>query len=174
MCKANWPYHQYIQDTSDEHQHHTNRTCYPRWWTIWVCTGLYLPGLSHHQRKRLGIARCAFAKLQNIWKSSQYTTKTKITLYYSNVKSILLYGSECWRVVKGDMQRSMHSTMDVWERYVEYSGQIKFPMWNSIRGRVATVHVLRMPKDSIPKVALRWIPPGKRKWGRPKMTWRQT
>jgi len=31
-----------------------------------------------------------------------------------------------------------------------------------------------MPKDSIPKVALRWTPPGKRKQGRPKMTWRQT
>jgi len=29
-------------------------------------------------------------------------------------------------------------------------------------------------QNSIPKVALRWIPPGKRKRGRPKMTWRQT
>ena len=35
-------------------------------------------------------------------------------------------------------------------------------------------HVLRMPQDSIPKVALRWTPPGKRKRGRPKMTWRQS
>ena len=34
--------------------------------------------------------------------------------------------------------------------------------------------VLRMPKDSIPKVALIWTPHGKRKRGRPKMTWRQT
>ena len=31
-----------------------------------------------------------------------------------------------------------------------------------------------MPKDSIPKVALRWTPHGKRKRGRPKMTWRHT
>ncbi|KAK2183574.1 hypothetical protein NP493_304g02025 [Ridgeia piscesae] len=31
-----------------------------------------------------------------------------------------------------------------------------------------------MPQDSIPKVALRWTPPGKRKRGRPKMTWRQS
>ena len=54
-------------------------------------------------KARLGKARCAFAKLQNIWKSNQYTTKTKIILYNSNVKSTLLYGSECWRVVKGDM-----------------------------------------------------------------------
>ncbi|KAK2175202.1 hypothetical protein NP493_743g00031 [Ridgeia piscesae] len=35
-------------------------------------------------------------------------------------------------------------------------------------------HVLRMPQDSIPKVALRWTPAGKRKRGRPKMTWRQS
>ena len=35
-------------------------------------------------------------------------------------------------------------------------------------------HVLRMPGDNIPKVAQRWTPPGKRKRGRPKMTWRQT
>jgi len=35
------------------------------------------------------------AKLQNIWKSKQYTMKTKIKLHNSNVKSILLYGSEC-------------------------------------------------------------------------------
>ena len=35
-------------------------------------------------------------------------------------------------------------------------------------------HILRMHKDTIPKVALRWTPPGKRKRGRPKMTWRQT
>ena len=31
-------------------------------------------------------------------------------------------------------------------------------------------HVLRMPKDSIPKVAMRWTSPGKRKRGQPKMT----
>jgi len=31
-----------------------------------------------------------------------------------------------------------------------------------------------MPKDSIPKVALRWMPPVKRKRGWPKMSWRQT
>ena len=42
-------------------------------------------------------------KLRNIWKSNQYTTKTKIRLYNSNVNFILLYGSEYWRVVIGVM-----------------------------------------------------------------------
>lgn len=35
-------------------------------------------------------------------------------------------------------------------------------------------HVLRMPQDRIPKVALRWTPPGERKHGRPKTIWRKT
>ena len=35
-------------------------------------------------------------------------------------------------------------------------------------------HVLRMEQDHISKVALRWTPPGKRKPGRPKTTWRRT
>ena len=35
-------------------------------------------------------------------------------------------------------------------------------------------HVLRMDNERIPKAALRWTPPGKRKPGRPKNTWRRT
>ena len=35
-------------------------------------------------------------------------------------------------------------------------------------------HVLRMLPERIPKISLRWTPPGKRKRGRPKTTWRRT
>ena len=34
--------------------------------------------------------------------------------------------------------------------------------------------VLRMPQNFIQKVALRWMPTGKRNRGRPKTTWRRT
>ena len=139
-------------------------------------------------KARLGKARCAFAKLQNIWKSNQYTTKTKIRLYNSNVKSILLYGSECWRVVKGDMAKigAFHNgclrkiCRIFWPNKISNVALYKKTGCNSAvlemkRRRLRWLgHVLRMPGDSIPKVALRWTPPGKRKRGRPKMTWRQT
>ena len=35
-------------------------------------------------------------------------------------------------------------------------------------------HVTRMAPNIIPKAALHWIPPGKRKRGRPRTTWRRT
>ena len=48
--------------------------------------------------------------------------------------------------LKGTWQRSMCSTMDVWERSADYSGQIKFPTWNFTSRRVATV----LPSKSTP------------------------
>ena len=48
---------------------------------------------------RLSKARSAFARLKSIWKSKVYNKKTKIHIYNSNVKSVLLYGSECWRLI---------------------------------------------------------------------------
>ena len=48
---------------------------------------------------------CVFAKLEKIWKSKQYTMQTHLRLYKSNMKSILLCGSECWRVVKRNMAK---------------------------------------------------------------------
>jgi len=54
---------------------------------------------------RLGKARGAFARQKSIWKSTQYSTGTKIKLYNSVVKPVLLYGSECWRVTQNDMKK---------------------------------------------------------------------
>ena len=62
-------------------------------------------------KNRLSKARTAFHKLRPIWKSNNYSRKTKIKLYNSNVKSVLLYGSECWRVTKTDMKSLSTTTV---------------------------------------------------------------
>ena len=54
---------------------------------------------------RLCKARSAFARLKPIWKSKVYSKKTKIHIYNSNVKSVLLYGAECWRIIQSDLQK---------------------------------------------------------------------
>lgn len=54
-------------------------------------------------RARHRTARSTFARLQSIWKSKEYSLTTLVRLYSSSVKPVLLYGSECCHVVKGDM-----------------------------------------------------------------------
>ena len=43
--------------------------------------------------------------LNNVWKSSQYNTKTKLRLYQSSVLSTLLYGSECWGMTENYLNK---------------------------------------------------------------------
>ena len=49
---------------------------------------------------RIGLAAQAFNRLQNIWKSSTLTARTKLKIYRSNVRTVLLYGAETWRTNK--------------------------------------------------------------------------
>ena len=49
-------------------------------------------------KSRLAKARSAFQRPLPIWKSKQYNRKTKIRLYNSKVKSVLLYVSECYTI----------------------------------------------------------------------------
>ena len=49
---------------------------------------------------RIGLTAQAFKKLNNIWKSTTLSTKTKLRIYQSNVRSTLLYASETWRTNK--------------------------------------------------------------------------
>ena len=43
--------------------------------------------------------------LNNVWRYSQYSTRTKLRIYQSCVLSTLLYGSECWRMTESDITK---------------------------------------------------------------------
>jgi len=49
---------------------------------------------------RIRKARQAFAMLRPIWRSTALTTKTKLRVFGSNMKTVLLHGSETWRLTK--------------------------------------------------------------------------
>ncbi|XP_061168123.1 uncharacterized protein LOC133177049 [Saccostrea echinata] len=55
--------------------------------------------------RRLGLARTAFASLTKVWKSAQYSTKTKLKIFNTNVLSVLLYCSELWRTTEKDDEK---------------------------------------------------------------------
>ena len=137
---------------------------------------------------RLSKARAAFNNLQNVWKSGQYTSRIKLKLYNSCVVPILLYGCECWRMTEADQQKlsTFHtknlrrilrifwpnkiSNQDLLKRcdQEDMGTIIKRRRWRWIG------HVLRKDQQDLAKTALFWTPEGKRRRGRPRITWRRT
>ena len=57
-------------------------------------------GTNKDIRRRLSHARLAYNKLKSVWNNSQFGRKTKMKLLKSNVLSVLLYGSETWKMTK--------------------------------------------------------------------------
>ena len=136
---------------------------------------------------RVGKARAAFTSLSKIWKDRHISRKTKVKLFNSNVKSVLLYGSETWsltksctrklqtfintclrRIMKIHWKDKVHNTT-LWES----TGQI--PIIDEIgRRRWRWIgHTLRKPAGTITRHALQWNPQGQRSRGRPRTTWRR-
>ena len=56
-------------------------------------------------QSRLSKARNAFRSLNEVWRSSQYSIKTKLKLYQICLLSTFLYGSECWQMTEYDLAK---------------------------------------------------------------------
>ena len=126
--------------------------------------------------------------LKSIWRSSKISTKTKLRIFKSNVLGVLLYGAESWKVTQAICHkldvfqtRCLRRILRVfWPTTVSneelYRRTGLSPLSNGIKLRrwMWIGHVCRMDPSAIPRVAMRWTPPGKRKRGRPKQTWRRS
>ena len=148
----------------------------------------YNGGIDKEISTRIGQAATAFRKLDNIWRSTQYKQETKLRLYQSNVRSVLLYASETWKTnkkieskLRGFEGRCLRRILRIrWEHRTtneeisKRTGitnivlEVKKRRWKWLG------HVLRMNKERHPRKILRWTPPGKRSRGRPTGTWRRT
>ena len=138
-------------------------------------------------KARISKARFAFISLGKVWKDRTISTKTKCRLFSSNVKSILLYGCETWKLTKtllNKLQTFVNTCLrkilrirwpdrirneELWERtgqkaMSEELGQRK---WRWLG------HTLRKPPGNITRHSLTWNPQGQRKRGRPRTTWRR-
>ena len=137
---------------------------------------------------RIGQAASAFNKLQRIWKSTILSNSTKIKIYKSNVRSVLLYASETWRTnqkiesrLRGFEGRCLRRILRIhWEQRITNEEISRRTRVNSIIMEIKKRrwkwlgHILRMDRNRHPHAALRWAPPGKRRRGRPLGTWRRT
>ena len=62
-------------------------------------------GTDEDAKTRIGKVRTAFLELQTIWKSRELSQRTKIRIFNSIVKSVLLYGAETWRITKATVTK---------------------------------------------------------------------
>ena len=145
-------------------------------------------GTEEDVKSRLGKARVAFHMLDNLWKSKVISRHTKLKISNSNVKSVLLYGSETWRTTKqihckiqvfvGNCLRRIFNinwkdnitNKELWNMAEQDSMEttITRRKWTWIG------HTMRKAGSSITKKALSWTPQSCRDRGRPKNTWKRT
>ena len=137
---------------------------------------------------RISKARHAFNTLRPIWRSTALSLKNKIRIFNTNVKAVLLYSSETWRVTK----TNTHKLQTFTNRCLRNILNIRWPetisndqLWTRTRQAPIEIdvrkrkwgwigHTLRKNSSNITRQALEWNPQGKRKVGRPKQTWRRS
>uniref|UniRef100_A0A0L8G8H3 DUF6451 domain-containing protein n=1 Tax=Octopus bimaculoides TaxID=37653 RepID=A0A0L8G8H3_OCTBM len=130
----------------------------------------------------------AFAILRPVWKSTAISTRTKLRLFSSNVKSVLLYGSETWGAPCSNYKK-IQTFINKCLRQIPYLKwfdrvpntdlreranqepihvQIRRKKWRWIG------HTLRKEPSNVTRQSLDWNPQEKRKRGRPKQTWKRS
>jgi hypothetical protein len=144
-------------------------------------------GAEEDVKVRIGKARAVFSMLSKIWKSKALTTATKLIIFNSNVKSVLLYGSETWKTTKETTSKiqvfintCLRRTLNVWwpnkisnEDLWDITGQVSIPQ-QLLKSKWQWLgHTLRKPRDNITRQALQWNPQGRRRVGRPRNSWRR-
>ena len=137
---------------------------------------------------RIKKAQTAFSMLNTVWRSQIIRRKTKLRIFNSNVKSVLLYGSETWLMtekIRARLQtfinKCLRKVMCIfWPNWITnkdlWSATNQSPIEDEIRRRKWRWlgHTMRKDPNSITRQSLRWNPAGRRSRGRPKKTWRRT
>ena len=145
-------------------------------------------GAEEDVEARVRKAQFAFLTLNSVWRSPVIRSKTKLKIFNSNVKSVLLYGSETWLMtdkLRSRLQTFINKCLRkvlriFWPNWITneelWSTTNTKPIEEEIRRRKWKWlgHTLRKDPMSITRQSLRWNPVGRRKRGRPKKTWRRT
>ena len=125
--------------------------------------------------------------LRNVYSNGSLSEKTKIKIFHSNIKSVLLYGSEtriyanpsiqrvqtfinrCLRSIRCIHWPETISNERLWERTKQapVEEDLKRSKWKWIK------HTLRRDQYCFVKQSLTWNPQEKRSRGRLRVTWRR-
>nr|XP_018916932.1 PREDICTED: uncharacterized protein LOC109043975 [Bemisia tabaci] len=130
--------------------------------------------------------RKAIAMLNRILWDQSISKEKKRMIYNTIIKSILTYGSEEWPMKERTKKILKATEMDFWRRSAGISRRDHVrnervrEIMNAEQNIVHEImteqlvwygHVQRMADDRLPKKVLDWVPPGRRRRGRPAKSW---
>lgn len=136
---------------------------------------------------RIKKAQLTYKTLNKIWRSSNIQTKLKLKIFTSTVRAVLLYGSSTWKLTKQQehqldtfQTKCLRKILKIfWPNKISNEDLYKRTNCKPITAIVKKQrwtwvgHILRMIPSDPTRIALTWAPDGRRKRGRPKLTWRQ-
>lgn len=144
-------------------------------------------GSSNDVQNRINLGKRSFGLLNPIWRSPHMSKRTKINIFNSCIKSVLLYGCESWNAAARDINslqvfinRCLRRVLRIFwpqtisnERLWRETNQT--PISNEILRRKWRWigHALRRPMSDTTRNAIEWNPQGSRRRGRPSHTWRR-
>ena len=130
----------------------------------------------------------AFQRLGKVWAARGIGRRTKVCLFKTLVRPVLLCGYETWKITKADKQKLnsfqcqclRRIMMIKWQQKMTNKTVVKMAEINEISCEVRQRrwnrlgHVLRREGENDCFTALGCTPEGRRVRGRPKTTWRRT
>ncbi len=137
-------------------------------------------------RDRNLLGRKAIAMLNGILWDQRISKDNKKRIYNSVVKPIITYGSEVWQLKKRTQEMLKATEMDFWRRSAGISRRerVRNERVREIMGVEGTIvhdimtkqlvwygHVQSIADTRLPKKVLEWVPPGRRRRGRPAKRW---
>ena len=137
-------------------------------------------------KARKGKARTALKRMQNVWSCAMLFTRTKIRIFNSTIKPVLLYDCKTWRMNETPIKKlqtfinaCLRKILRIhWPETItnsalwEQAGLTPVKEDITLRKRMWVGHTLRTP-ENITRKALTWNPQGKRRQGRRRNTWRR-
>ena len=137
---------------------------------------------------RIRKAQSTFSMLMPVWKEECIRLQSKLRIFDTNVKFVLLYGSETWRSttllikkLKTFINKCLKMNLNIrWPEVISneelwgrtHQSRIKESItrreWKWIG------HTLRKPENIITRSALEWNPQGFRRRGHPRQSWRRS
>jgi len=137
---------------------------------------------------RIRKAQIAFSALDKIWHSTAHSTQTKLHIFNTNMKAVLLCGCETWKnskcitaMLQVFINKYLRKILQIFwldqvtnEELWQRTKQPRIDLHIRKRKWGWLDHTLRKPSDDIARHALEWNPQGKRGRGKLRNTWQRT